>query len=73
MTFQVWIKQFEGDDTPRGDLAKDIASDSRFPSADTYDEIYAHLKRRGACKDVIGTFKRAWNRYREAGVVVRMY
>lgn len=63
MTFQAWIKRFEDDDTPFGDLAGDIAFDGNFTQDNTYDGTYFYLRRLGACTGAIETFKNAWHKY----------
>ncbi|MCL6561260.1 MAG: sterile alpha motif-like domain-containing protein [Firmicutes bacterium] len=63
MAFKIWLKKFEGWETPRGDLARDVARDKNFPGEDDYNVILAHLRARGACKEAIQTFRRAWAAY----------
>ena len=64
MTFQTWIKQFENDDTPYGDLASDISFDDNFTQDNTYDGIYFYLRRLGACTGAMETFNESWCEYR---------
>lgn len=65
ITFKTFIKRFEEDESPIGDLARDILEDSQFPSrATTFAYIYDYLR----CKrneKVIDTFVEAWEIYRK--------
>lgn len=64
-TFRVWIRQFEGDDNPMGDLSQDIKNDREFPKINDYDEILSYLRIKNACFACIQTFQKAWKDYEE--------
>lgn len=77
--FRVWIEKFNKDQSPIGDLARDIALDHTFPSPPdivnrfkdrakemTYDDWYSEILEHissGRCEDAIKTFKKAWKLY----------
>jgi uncharacterized protein YozE (UPF0346 family) len=52
-TFRVWVRQFGEDNTPFGDLARDIADDSEFPKKNDQN----------ACLACELTFEKAWSDY----------
>lgn len=48
--FKEWIKQYEEDPCPQGNLARDIGQDPDFPADETNgDRIREYLKSKGAC------------------------
>ena len=64
MDFYEWMMQYKGHDTPRGDLAGDMARKEReFPKDGDYDQILSHLEGSHACKEAIRAFKSAWKSY----------
>lgn len=64
MDFKEWIGQIEQEDSPEGDLAKDIACDNRFPDLNDYRVILNHIEfESGYDWAVISAFKNAWKRY----------
>jgi len=58
--FKVWIKQFEGANSPFGDLAGDMARDTNFPTSNSYKVLHEYLD--GTA--VLETFERAWEHYK---------
>lgn len=59
-----WVKQFKNDDTPFGDLAKDILADFNFPVIAQKDIIKEYLDSFcNACSDAISTFEEMWEVY----------
>ena len=62
-TFRVWIRQFDKDNFPIGDLSRDIADDSDFPKKNDYDEILSYLEMENACFACLETYKSAWKMY----------
>ena len=62
--YKCMIMNFLEDDSPLGDLARDMKSDRDFPKFSvTYDRIMNHLERCAACSDCFDTFNEGWNRY----------
>ena len=60
MTFKTWIKDFEDDDTPFGDLARDIKIDEEFPVTKKFEKIARHLRDLNACQGAMRTFGEAF-------------
>lgn len=60
MSFRKWIEQFNEDDSPIGDLARDIQHDKEFPDSEDYEELTDHLKNNGACSGAKNAFKEAY-------------
>lgn len=56
-----WIKQFENDESPIGDLARDIGYDKKFPKSNSKSHILNYLKGRNACDGAIEAFTRSWD------------
>jgi uncharacterized protein YozE (UPF0346 family) len=65
MIFKEWIMQFEKDDSPIGDLAKDIKRDKQFPSNKDYKSILDYLESNRACYGEIEAFEHAFEIYKE--------
>ena len=63
MTFKRWIKQFQGEDSPLGDLAEDIHRDKNFPCTNRYEKMISYLISRNACMDCIREFSGAYIEY----------
>lgn len=52
------------EESPAGDLARDINSDNSFPQKSTNRmEILDHLKQNNACAECLETFKWCWKEY----------
>ena len=58
--FEVWIKQFQGANSPFGDLAGDIAADKNFPESNNYKILRNYLEHTAA----FNTFEIAWKHYK---------
>lgn len=63
MIFKEWIMQFEKDNSPIGDLAKDIKQDEQFPYTKDYKSILNYLESQNACDGAIKAFKHAFRIY----------
>ena len=71
MQFYNWMKKnYEGEDSERGDLFEDMKCDKGFPRNPCpgkydawFDIIYRHLKILGACNEAIDTFEECWRDY----------
>ena len=66
MTFYDWmIRNYEGENSPRGDLADDMKRDKEFTnsSPNTEDWIRWHLFLNNACRECIDAFKDCWKIY----------
>jgi uncharacterized protein YozE (UPF0346 family) len=66
MGFYDWMMQYKGHDSPRGDLADDIARDRDFPKDGGYQEILEHLELRAKLPNIVPTFKRAWRSFQNS-------
>jgi len=53
--FKGWIAQFEGANSPFGDLAGEIARDENFPTSNSYKILHSYLEGTAA----IETFEHA--------------
>jgi len=63
-TFAQWLRATHlGKDTPIGDLAFDVTRDKTFPKENDREVIQNHLARKGACKECLTAFRRAWQQY----------
>ena len=69
--YKFMVKNFLKDDSPSGDLARDMKWDHDFPRFSvSYERIRDYLERCAACPDCFDTFEECWNRYmiwKEAG------
>ena len=63
LSFKQFTKQFLKDQTPEGDLARDINEDANFPTSDKYEDIIEHFKDCNAMTAVFDTFDRLWQIY----------
>lgn len=63
MSFKQFTKQFLKDDTPEGDLARDINRDLNFPTSNQYEDIKAHFENCNAIPAVFDIFDRLWQIY----------
>lgn len=62
--FVHWIKQFEVEDSPIGDLAYEMARNPRVHTLkNSLPDMIRYLERRGADIEVIDTLKVAWAKY----------
>ena len=62
--FFLWVKEkYEGNDSPEGDFAKDMACDRDFPSLAEPDIIRRYLMSIGACDDAMEVFEDLWKEY----------
>ena len=63
MTFTKWLKKHKDDNTPLGDLARDVSEDKDFPKTKSSNKILEYLESKGACDGAISAFKDAWKLY----------
>jgi len=71
MQFYNWMKKnYENDDTERGDLFEDMKRDKNFPrntNPGKYDGwfeiIFRHLVNTGACDEALDVFEECWREY----------
>ena len=63
-TFYSWIGQFKNEDSPMGDIAKDIYSDKDFPKkAKTLKPIKEYLESKSACGSFLSVLDKAFEMY----------
>jgi len=68
MTFTEWLLNHKGDDGSIGDLARDVANDTEWPSsAITLAEYESHLISLGASENALAALRSAWSRFEERG------
>lgn len=63
LSFKRFTKQFIKDQTPEGDLARDINEDVNFPTSDKYEDIIEHFENCNALPGVFDAFDRLWQIY----------
>lgn len=67
MTFRNWLKRYAQDDTPRGDLARDMQDDTCAPRKGDLLTFEAHLLvTHEACHEAMETLREAWADYRNS-------
>lgn len=65
--FFKWAKQFQNEQSPRGDFAKDMLADFDFPKAADYKVIKRYLERISACVGAMDAFEELWRDYERKG------
>lgn len=63
MSFNKYVKNYLGEDSPEGDFAKDWGSDKRKPSIKTKRELISYLKNKDACIECIEIAGKMFSRY----------
>ena len=63
MSFAKWLMQFVEENSPLGDLARDVAKDKNFPRSRRYETIYSYLNDSGASDACINAFDEAWEKF----------
>ena len=63
MKFSEWLKQFIGQQSAIGDLARDVLRDRTAPALNSRQEWRLHLDSRNACDGALDAFELAWKRY----------
>ncbi|HEY2638908.1 MAG TPA: hypothetical protein VGI66_03365 [Streptosporangiaceae bacterium] len=63
LSFRQWLRQFAGEESAIGDLARDVRDDPRPPGGLTLRGWRASMKRRGASYLALQVLERAWARY----------
>jgi hypothetical protein len=61
LSFKDWIARYENEDSPIGDLARDMARDKRLP--EEYKDLRKHMVRMGACEEALQAATAANKRY----------
>lgn len=65
--FFIWVKEnYDGEDSAKGDFAKDMVCDKDFPSLAEYDFIKRYLENVGACDAALEVFEKLWKEYERA-------
>lgn len=59
--YKNWIKKFEKDDSPIGDLAREINYDKMFPTSNNKSYILNYLQNHSACDEAIEAFTQSWD------------
>ena len=64
VTFRQWLKQFTGEQSGIGDLARDMYADRRWPRGPgSLAKCEAYLEGAGACDSALEALRAAWARY----------
>src|SRR2546429_334488 len=64
MSFNQWLKDHIEEDTPVGDLARDVKLDKNWPKQDSSKRAFTkHMKEINASDGTIEAFNTAWKRY----------
>ena len=63
MSFAKWLMQFVEENSPLGDLARDVAKDKNFPRSRRYETIYSSLEDGGASDACMNVFEEAWEKF----------
>ena len=62
--YKFMMENYIKNDSPSGDLARDMKNDRDFPKASiSYERIKDYLERNVACIDCIDAFEECWNEY----------
>lgn len=62
--YKYMIENFLKEDSPSGDLARDMKADRDFPRFSiNYERIRDYLERCAACSDCFDIFEECWNSY----------
>jgi len=64
-SYKMWIKQFRQEETPRGDIAREIKDDKNFPATTSKKKIINYLERLTACDGAIRTFHETYLEYKQ--------
>lgn len=64
-SFKIWSKQFIHDNSPFGDVARDIESDSDFPNYVSRYRLRRYLEDQGACDACLNVFDEMFEEYKE--------
>ncbi|MFC9540816.1 YozE family protein [Lysinibacillus sp. NPDC056959] len=70
MNFKKWLNQFEYDDSPIGDLARDNKQDPTFPDSNSYNELYHYLFLQNASYLCLQSFDKAWQLFNSQHSIV---
>ena len=63
--YKFMIENYIKDDSPMGDLARDMKSDRDFPRRSIcYTNIYYYLVKKNACDECLDSFHDAWKEYK---------
>ena len=63
MNFKQWLAQFKTNDTPLGDLARDVQDDRNFPLQGDEISFTMYLQEKKASKECMEVFGEAFERY----------
>lgn len=53
MKFKDYLRTLQNDDTPHGDVARDVLADKRAPTTDNYEGLRTHVANSGAPQQVV--------------------
>jgi hypothetical protein len=65
-SFRRWLKQFTGEQSAIGDLARDVLADPSWPwGPGSLARYETHLDEAGASAAAVDTLRKAWKRYED--------
>lgn len=73
VSFRKWMRQYEEECSPMGDLARDIAADDTFPKSSIADTLFGYMEECGACENCYKVFYEAWGMYERERVGEKMF
>lgn len=63
--FKTWIiNNYKKENSPEGDLARDLIHDKQFPNIKSKREGLNYLRDTGACDGAINVFRKCWRKYK---------
>jgi len=67
--FKTWIKKFNKEDSPIGDLARDIKNDNKFPIGKNFIKMHSYLQSINASNNAIDVYKKAFRLFEQEYVM----
>jgi len=65
MKFKDYLRTLQNDDTPEGDVARDVLADKRAPKTDDYEALRDHVSESGAPSKVMDLLDKVYAEYEQ--------
>ena len=65
MTFHDYLRTLQDEDTPEGDVARDVLADKRAPTSDDYGRLREHVESAGAPSKVMDLLDKVYANYEQ--------
>lgn len=65
MDFKEYSEKFLNEESPLGDLARDMKSDGGFPETNEYEKVEGYLLYMGACYEALRAAEEMFEKYSE--------